>query len=316
MEKESLLNWSWNSRPTTVEEFDSMMTSLDGHLTSLGLLPAQRPLNASLVVSSTLRLSGTFILGGSSNRGEPFSPKDLLARIHDWYEEIYGERTKIDFSPGSIVVSTHGNFWEMKIPRTVGQVQAFISADLSHEGNRIATKDSPLAKFNILCSLQGMTQAYANRLSSDDLRLLNEKFHTGSEAVAFLDGLGGHDLFNEARGDYRHSVDALLTGRELSKARWDTAQCAEKVLKGLLARDGHKYPTSGAQGHDINHLGGLIKQKLGIELPATELTVVHCSTAVRYAKERSTTEQALAAHDALVQLLSLLAQVSVRPPTN
>ncbi|MNV14633.1 hypothetical protein D3C71_1053250 [compost metagenome] len=311
MEKKPLFEWSWDIRPATVEEYDSMMTSLDGHLASLRLGPAQRPLSAMLVVSSTLGLSGTPILGGSGDRGEPFSPRDLLARVHDWYEETYGEKTKIDFSPGSIVVSMHGNLWEMKIPKVWGSVQMFITADLSNKGNRIATKDSSPAQHNILCSIQGMTQAYAKRLTNDDLLVLAEKFVTGSEAVVCLDDLKGHDLFNEARGDYRHSVDALLTGHELSKARWDTAQCAEKVLKGLLARDGHAYPTSGAQGHDIKHLGGLTKEKFGIELPTTELTMVYCSPAVRYGQEKSTIERALAAHNALVQVLSFLAEARV-----
>jgi len=289
-----------------------MMISLDGHLASLGLSPAQRPLNAALVVSSTLGLSGTPILGGSDDRGEPFSPRDLLARVHDWYDETYSGKIKIDFSPGSVVVPLHGNLWEMKMPRVWGSIQIFISEDLSNKGNCLAaTRDSPPAQHNILCSVQGMTQAYAKRLSTDDMLFLADKFITGIEAVTCLDDLKGHDLFNEARGDYRHSVDALLTGHELSKARWDTAQCAEKVLKGLLARDGHAYPTFGAQGHNIKHLGGLAKEKFGIDLPANDLAIVYCSPAARYGQEKNTIEQALAAHDALMRVLHLLAKAGV-----
>src|SRR5690348_13181470 len=118
--RDRLFAWSWDKRPATAEEYEKMMVSLDGHLASLGLGPAQRPLNAALVVSATLGLSGTPILGGSSDRGEKFSPKDLLGRVHDWYEETYGDRTKIDFSPGSVVVSLHGNLWEIKMPMVWG----------------------------------------------------------------------------------------------------------------------------------------------------------------------------------------------------
>jgi len=298
-------------RPATSEEYEKMMVSLDGHLASLGLGPAQRPLNAALVVSATLGLSGTPILGGSSDRGENFSPKDLLARVHDWYEETYGDRTKIDFSPGSVVISLHGNLWEIKMPKVWGSFRMFISPDLSNTGNHIATRGAPPVQHNILCSVQGMTPAYAKRLSKDEMLLLAGNFINGYEAVMCLDDLKGHSFFDEARVDYRHSVDALLTGHELSKARWDTAQCAEKVLKGLLGRDGHAYPTSGRKGHDIEHLGDLVKEHLGIDLPTADLAVVHCSPAVRYGQERSTTEQALAAHEALVRLLHLLAQARV-----
>ena len=308
MGKDRLFEWSWDIRPATVEEFDRMMVSLDGHLASLGLGPAQRPMNAALVVSSTLGLSGTPILGGKADRGAPFSPKDLLARVHDWYEESYGDKTKIDFSPGSIVVSLHGNLWEMKMPKVWGSFQLFIRPDLSSQGNTIATKGSPPVSYNILCSVQGMTQTYANRLTREEMASLAGRFINGYEAVVCLDDLKGHDLFEEARGDYRHSVDALLTGRELGKARWDTAQCAEKVLKGLLARDGHSYPTFGGKGHDIERLGELVKEKLGFELPAADLAAVHCSPAVRYGEQKNTTEEALSAHEALVRLLQALAK--------
>lgn len=308
MGRDGLFEWSWDVRPATVEEYDRMMVSLDGHLASLGLGPAQRPMNAALVVSSTLGLSGTPIVGGSADRGAPFSPKDLLARVHDWYEESYGDKTKIDFSPGSIVVSLHGNLWEMKMPRIWGSVDLFISQDLSNEGNRLASSGSPPARHNILSSLRGMTQAYANRLSKEDTIQLAGKFINGYEGVVCLDDLKGHDLFEEARGDYRHSVNALLTGRELAKARWDTAQCAEKVLKGLLARAGHEYPTKGPKGHDIEHLGDLVHEKLDIELPKADLSLIYCSPAVRYGQEKSTPEHALAAHNALVRTLHNLAK--------
>src|SRR5687768_11224883 len=120
MGRERLFDWSWDMHPATVEEYDRMMVSLDRHLASLELTPAQRPMNAALVVSSTLGLSGTPIIGGSGDRGEPFSPADILARVHEWYSESYGDKTKIDFSPGSIVVQLHGNLWEMKMPKVWG----------------------------------------------------------------------------------------------------------------------------------------------------------------------------------------------------
>lgn len=287
------------------------MVSLDRHLANLGLSPAQRPLNAALVVSAKLELSGTPIIGGSGNRGEPFSPTDLLARVHDWYRDSYGDKVKLDLSPGSIVVSLHGNLWEMKMPKIWGAVQLFVNQDLSTQGKRLSTKGSPPASHNILSSVQGLTQAYASRLKKDELPFLAGKFINGYQAVECLDDLKGHDLFQEVRGDYRHSVDALLTARELGKARWDTAQCAEKVLKGLLARAGHKFPTSGAKGHDISHLGDLVSEKLGIALPPTDLNAVNCTAAVRYGETKSSIEDALSAHESLVRLLGAFAKSKV-----
>lgn len=308
MARNGLFNWSWDMRPATADEYDAMMVSLDRHLASLGLAPPQRPINATLVVSSAFGLLGTPIIGGSRDRGEPYSPADLLARVHDWYSDTYGDKTKIDFSPGSVVVSLHSNLWEMKMPKVWGSFDLFVSQDLSSQGNYISTKGSTPAKHNILLSVQGMTQAYASRLNKDDLVFLAGRFINSYPAIVCLDDLKGHDLFEEARGDYRHSVDALLTGRELGKARWDTAQCAEKILKGLLAREGHAFPTSGAKGHDISHLGTLITDKIGFSLLSADLSSVHCTAAVRYGEMKISIEDALAAHEALVRLLSALAK--------
>ena len=308
--------WSWNTRPTTDEEYDTMMVSLDRHLASLGINPEHRSLRGVLTLSSTLSLSGTPIFGDLSKRHAQFSDSDLLAGVHYWYEENYGERNKVDLSPGSVVVSIHDNLWEMKLPRIMGSARFFIHTDLKHRGSHTSAKNSTFARYNILCSVQGLTQTFAKRLSNEDLRALTQKFLDAVEAITCLENLTGHNLFTEAKGDYRHSVEALLTGHELSKARWETAQCAEKVMKGLLARDGHAYPTFGPKGHDIENLGQLIEEKLGIRLPAAELTMTNCSAAVRYGEEKTSVEQAIAAHDALLYVLGALAKVDVNRAPN
>lgn len=302
-----LFKWTWPEQPTNEADFDAMMTSLDRHLASLHLEPFQRDLNAALVVSSTLGLSGTPILGGAGDRGAPFSPRDLLARVHDWFVETYGNRMKMDMSPGTTLLLLHGNLWKYRMPRLWGSMQVFVDRNLDNEGRTLATKKSEPASYNALRSLDGMTQAYANKLTDTELATIHRSFIASFQAMLCLDGLRGHALFDQAKADYRHSVDALFSGHELGKARWETAQCAEKVLKGLLARDGHDYPTKGGRGHDLVHLGNLVKEKLGITLAAQLLTTIKCAAAVRYGETPSSRDEALAAHDALVRVLLLLA---------
>jgi len=60
---------------------------------------------------------------------------------------------------------------------------------------------------------------------------------------------------------------------------------------------------------DITHLGGLVKDKLGIALDPGDLSAIHCSAKVRYGEEKSTREEALASHDALVRVLGALSKV-------
>ena len=282
-----------------------MMTSLDRHLSALDIEPHGRGLNAAMLVSSALGLSGTPILGGPKDHGPPFSPRDLLARVHTWYNENYGDRMKIDMSPGTVLLHLHGNLWKIRIPKFWGSMDVFVDRSLTNEGVSMGVR-APITH-NALCSIKGLTQAYANKLTDQELRLIQRAFVGGIQAMAGMDNLKGHLLFDEARADYRHSIDALFSGRELGKARWESLQCIEKILKGLLARDGHGYPTYGPKGHDIVHLGELAQEHLEINIPSDLLASMKCSAGVRYGEITSTRDEALSAHNALIRILLLLA---------
>lgn len=303
-------DWTWPSRPTTASEFDAMMSHLDHHLATHNLLPAQRSLNAARLVSMALKLSGTPILGGGEGRGEPFSPRDLLARVFDWYDDIYADRNKIDFSIGYVVFPLHNTYWRLRIPLTYGTVVAFVDRNLASQGRQ--TKTEP-ASHNVLTGLQGVTQAYSDRLTDADLARVMQAYGRGYAAMVTLDELKGHDLFDQARGDYAHSVEALANGQALSKARWDTAQCAEKVFKGLLGRAGQTFPTSAGQGHDIVHLGALVTAHFGITLPEGALRAIHCSPKLRYGEMNVDLNEAWTSHDALLDILTRLRLVALPP---
>jgi len=146
----------------------------------------------------------------------------------------------------------------------------------------------------------------ANKLSDQELAFFFHAFAHGWQAIMTLDSLGGHALFSEVKADFRHSVDAIASRREYGKARWEAAQCAEKLLKGLLAREGHSYPKDAGKGHDHVHLGKLLQEKLGIRISEEILTALKTSPAVRYGEEASTLEQAMASHSALLALLRTL----------
>lgn len=316
MKDDRLWDWKWGQRPKTVAEFDVMMASLDAHLAHLELSPAQRPLNAALLVSNRLGLSGTPLFGSPLPRGPAFSASDLLARVHEWYEANYGDQIKLNFSPGSIVVAMHGNLWQLEMPRAWGSFQVFLSTDLKNSGRNMGTSSKDPATMNLLLSVKGLTQSHASRMTAADLHTWAEAFQLGYGAVEFLDSLEGHHLYTEARGDYRHSVSALLSGRELGKARWESSQCAEKVMKGLLAQAGNSYPTGGKNGHSIVHLGVLLRSNMGIDLDPGDLDLIECSPAVRYGEEATTRDRALAAHYALLRMLASLSAASSQVTKN
>lgn len=296
--------WRWPSRPTTEAEFDEMMMSLDRHLASRKLLPFQRGLHALSHVSWSLQLDGTPILGGNHDRGAPFSPTDLLARVHDWYQEHYADAMRLDMSPGSIVLVIHNNLWKLWIPKVWGTVTTFADRNLSNKGVEVGVRTP--ATYNCLCSVAGLTQAFASKFSDEEVRFIHEAFQHGLQAMSGLESLAGHSLFEQARADYRHSVNALISGVEFGKARWETAQCAEKILKGMLAMRSLTFPTTAGKGHDHIYLGELVREKIGIDFDSTALSTLKTSAAVRYGEVASSLSEAMDSHAALLYMLTMV----------
>jgi HEPN domain-containing protein len=302
-------NWHWASRPSNDADFNEMMKSLDEHLGRCSLIPAHRSLSASRLVSMRLNLSGNHLFPTIQQRGEPFGPSDLLGRVGDWYKSTYGNRLLIDMSPGSVVLQLRGTLWQLALPKIFGTCTIFLDRNLANSGHKVLARGA-VPTLNLLLEIDGMTQSYANQLTDGELGHIVQKFHLAWEALIFLDDIGGHDLFHQARADRKAAVEALMSGGQaLSRARWDTAQCAEKILKGLLARAGHTFP-KGSDGHKIPLLGNLIAEKMGQALPLGDLALIDCPPKVRYREIDVSVQDALSAHDALIRVLQVVRKSS------
>jgi HEPN domain-containing protein len=93
-----------------------------------------------------------------------------------------------------------------------------------------------------------------------------------------------------------------VLGHRYVQARWGAEQAAEKTIKAVLKIAGTSYPT-GAKGHDLLLLAGLLDQHHGITLNQDVLSTALCSTGVRYVQEPSTEDQALTANHAVLAIL-------------
>jgi HEPN domain-containing protein len=289
-------DWNWSLRPASDAEFDAMMSSLDEHLAKCGHQPFRRPTRAEHLVS--VRLGVSAVLSGPLWIRAPrtlFGPTDLLLRVGEWYEQNYGKRLRPPFRARSFAIDIRGTLWRVRLPIVFGTVTVFVDRNLG--------KDYRGGALNILQSIEGFTQAYANRLHDEEIERIVEDSHMAYLAIEVLNGLSQHVFFEQARMDYEHSIDALMSGFSWSKVRWETAQCAEKVLKGLLATAGHEYPSKGGTGHDIPRLGEIVSEKLGLALVPELLTSIHCEPKVRYGEQSVSPAEAFSAHAALLDVM-------------
>ena len=299
--------WGWKARPTTDAEFEAMMSSLDAFLAARGVLPHQRSFAGKNLVARMLQvdvpLAGS-IFGIGADETDP-----TLARVSEWFRVVYQKRFNPHFDARSFAFDLRGTLWRMRIGVIYGMPRIFLDKEWSNTGGQPIEKS-----LNLIHGIDDFTHAAAMRLTPQELNGIHSAVKRGVPALDALDGFNGHAMFELARLDYAHSVDALISGIAWNKASWEAAQTAEKLMKGLLAMEGQHYPT-GQKGHIIPHVGKAFGDYFGIVLPVSLLQTVDCKPDVRYGDIEATREDAFAAHVALLELIPLLDEAyNSRPP--
>lgn len=290
-------DWAWRQRPNSDAAYDDMISSVDEHLAHCGFPPFQRVMRAEWLIARQLDLVASVPRRRRAVPATtPLDDADLLDRVSEWYDANYGRRMYAPFLAHSFAIDLRGTLWRVRLPRVFGTITVFIDPDLS----RGRGKGGGL---NILGAIDHFTQSYANRLRPADAQRVLDASQVAFTAVTFLSGLRGAPFGEQAGLDYEHSVDALMTGFSWSKARWETAQCAEKAMKALLVRKGCERIPKGRDGHDIPALGRLLEREVGIALDADDLAAIHCDPNVRYGEQTVSQDAAYAAHQALLRLL-------------
>lgn len=290
-------DWDWNERPTSDAEYDDMVSSVDEHLARCGFPPFQRVMRAEWLIARQLGLVASVPRRRRAGPATtPLDDADLLDRVNEWYEANYGKRLRAPFLAHSFAIDLRGTLWRVRLPEVFGTIAVFSDPDLTR-GRGMGSG------FNLLAAIEHFTPAYARRLRATEVQRVLDASKVAFGAIAFLGGLY-NDTFGEQAGlDFEHSVDALMTGFSWSKARWETAQCSEKVMKAVLVRKGCERIPKGRDGHDIPALGRLLEREAAIALDADDLAAIHCDPNVRYGEQTVSQDAAYAAHQALLRLL-------------
>lgn len=307
MHKLDAILWGWKTKPSTEAEFEAMMASLDAYLAANGVLPHQRSFAGKSLVARMLNISvplagSTFAIGA-----DEMDP--TLKRVSEWFGAVYEKRFNPHFGSRSFAFDLRGTLWRMTVGISFGTPQIFLDKDWNNTGSLPIEKS-----LNLIHGIDDFTPAYAARLSEADLDTIDAAIRFGVPAIDAMDDFTGHVMFDLARLDYSHSVDALISGIAWNKAWWETAQTAEKIIKGLLSVEKQDYPT-GQKGHIIPHVGKCFSDYFKVELPTDLLKAIDCKPDVRYGDVEVTREDAFAGHIALLKLLPVLVQAyNNRPP--
>lgn len=290
--------------PHSGPEFEEMMRDVDRVLVAAGHPIANRPLLAAREISMSRQVPIPMGANPSLLPPElrPFAP--LGQAISQWYEHTYGDRLKVDMTPGRVVAELDGDLYVLKVPRIFGQVQLVISRTfLSTRG----IGRGP-ATCNILQLIEGLTPAKAALLSDASLQHLNDVFGRALPALYTVENTR-HDLMASARGDLSSAVNGLMDrDQRFGASRWASLQAAEKVLKAAIALHGGMFKKT----HILAELCVEIRE-LGVAFDEPELvSAIQCSPAIRYGQETCSQAAALAAHHASLDLVTRLREGGAR----
>jgi hypothetical protein len=284
--------------PESGPQFEAMMAQIDFKLTQDGVDIPGRSMLAVREVS--LRYNLSIPLGGDPAR----LPRELAENlalsnaIMSWYDNIYGDRQKIDFCPGRTVVEVDGDLYVMRIPRAFGSARYVVGR------NWLDTPDitrGPV-KRNVVQLLEDMTPAKAARLSAMALDSIAAAFETALPASYTLENTS-HDLMRIARGDVDVAVSSLMVrhGR-YGESKWASLQAAEKIFKAAIELAGGKYTFT----HVLVELEKMLAATGLVFDARVQIVAIQCQPAIRYGKEPCTRAEVLAAHQASLELVNIL----------
>lgn len=290
----------------TDDEFERALREIDEQLKSEGVPPHGRSLNALIKFGQKYKLSMPF------NKPQPAMPPEVAVnwpyseRIFQWFDDVYGERNKLDPSAGrKVAVLADGDMWEIRLPLVWGTLIPVIEKKLTPPGPTISTVPSP---HNISNSITGITDRRLQQFTDDDTNEVYGHFVVGLDVCEALKRFRkSHPLFIEAQDDLATAV-AMLTAQSpnYGQSRWASLQFTEKFMKGLINVIGEG---NSRQSHNIRALHDeLAKSIMGLNLGHL-IDDIECVAAVRYGELSSTRAQAYAAHKASLLLVRALGSV-------
>lgn len=286
--------------PEHTDEFHDLMADIDNKLAAEGVSIPGRPMRALDELSRRYSIPFPIAKPIPGAPDELKSSWPVSARAHEWYEKQYGDRLKVDWSPGRMVILIREDMWTLRFPRIYGSARFTVSRTIESDTGP-SSKGSVL--YNVLDAVEKLPRARILTLPDNELEHVYEKFMLGLQAFALLEGTSDSDLMASARADIAASVDHLLSSRpEYGLSKWSSLQATEKALKAAIRLAGGNPKRS----HDLAELSTQAEAAGVVNDWSELLSYIQCSPSIRYGEEACDRDPAIQAHHAALVVIILL----------
>jgi len=294
--------------PKSEAEFIRFIEEIDDSLKKKNILIFQRPIHAIREACLKLKISIRVAPDVPPTPGI-YEGDYLAAHIHEWYKKKYGDRVKINFSPGCAAVLIKGDPWKIDFPLVFGNVKLVFDPDLEkyQQMPEIAV-NAPLL-VNPLRSIRGLTTEHAKSLKKEEMQKLAQFFLFALNTIQRLFEIKDKPYIPEARADLNMAVNNLfLFPPNYGQSKWASLQFAEKLFKCYLRMENVSFPLK----HDLKLLARLAFQS-GLQIiPDDVIKTIQCPAGVRYGEITVTLPEAISAHHASLEVCSVVANTVAR----
>lgn len=227
-------------------DLDALLEKIDEFLGKQGVSIHQRPIQAAVEFSKRTGIFHPLFSGFRLNRSEPMYPE----RISEWYQAKYGDRLKVNMSPGCALIVIRREPWKAIFPRIYGRVL-----------------------INLSQCIEKLPQEVLVSLTREEIEAIKATFLPRIKIAYELEAQTDVPYFKEAMRDVASGVNNICSApQQLAMAKWTFSQAAEKAIKGFIAFKGER-----ARHHHRLKEHANQAEKLGLhEVSASLLDSLHC----------------------------------------
>lgn len=270
------------------QEFLNLIESVDSEMRQENVPMHARPVQAVIRIGKRLKIQLMI------------APPDETAKlIYDWFNNKYGNRLKIDFSPGELAFLIRNDLFRFKFPKIWGQVA--VEADVSDFGKRKKSSEftETHLKINPLDFIIDFTETYAKSLTPSELEEISRLFKWGIESFEFIRTVSNITFVKEALGDLHSSVTYLFSNpTQYGQSKWASLQATEKLLKAYIKRRGHEPK----RNHNLQELVDRASSLGLVKFRTDVIEKIQCKADVRYGAVSVSLFEAIEAHHASLNI--------------
>jgi hypothetical protein len=289
--------------PKNELEFLGFIEDIDNELKRRNVPIHARPLCAVSEACVRLKTSMFFVPGGPPIPGD-YTGDSLSAHIDAWYQKKYGDRLKIDFSPGTVAILIRGDAWKVKFPLMYGTFKLVFGTFPDRDEKTPAL--DPGAVYPLRW-IQGFTSDLSKSLNKLEMQAITTFLLFALQSVRQLRDVQNEPYLPAASADLEMAVSTLfLTHPNYGQSKWASLQFTEKLFKGFLTLKRVAFPKSGKKGHD---LAGLAELSAHNGLPVIGPDIIkniQCPPGVRYGEVEVDLARAIEAHHSSLEVCNVV----------